>query len=407
MRIAERNVTHVAAPATVTWLSSPAALADVETEWRALESLVHHRTHVSTFDFLAPWYEHYAGEYGGTPLVGLARRGSELVAVAPLVVRQGRLGRVPVTRVEFAPNDSIAGEFLVRDDEPGVVADLLDSLARRIRFDAICLNGFEPGSAQLVALRQAARRHKLGTELEDHAFARVDLSAGYQHYYASLSGDFRRKLAHRARKIAAAGVRVDGVLPISSSSEAEDRLARLIVINEASYKLEGRPLADHHKRFLRDLVHGLAARGKLSLPILTIGGRDAAFILGVIERGCFYDVTLSYDEAFARLGPGMYLLQEVLRQLADGGLHTLVSHGAHEYKRQWASAFVPQKRLFLFAPRPRAFVTRLLKFHVHPRLERLKSGPDAPLSFDRQQCLSASQTDTVRSGSGATHVDTS
>ena len=103
----------------------------------------------------------------------------------------------------------------------------------------------------------------------------------------------------------------------------------------------------------------------------------------------------------------MYLLQEVLRQLADGGVHTLVSHGAHEYKRQWASAFVPQKRLFLFAPRPRALVTRLLKFHVHPRLERLKSRPDAPLSFDRQQCLSASHTDTVRSGSDATHLDTS
>ena len=383
MRIAERNATAIAAPASVRWLSSPADMAAIEAEWRALESAVQHRTHVSTFDFLAPWYEHYTGEYGGTPLIGVAHRGSELVGVAPLVARGGRLGRVPVTRVEFAPNDSIAGEFLVRDDEPGVVADLLESLVRHVRFDAICLNGFEPGSARLVALQESARAQRLGTELEDHAYARVDLSGGYQQYYASLSGDFRRKLAHRGRKIAAAGVRVDGVLPISGSDEAEERLARMIAVNEASYKLEGRPLADHHKRFLGDLVHRLAARGKLSLPILTIGGRDAAFILGVIDRGCFYDVTLSYDEAFARLGPGMYLLQEVLRQLAGSGVHTLVSHGAHEYKRQWATAFVPQKRLFLFAPRPRAFVTRLLKFHLHPTLERLNRRPRAPLSFDR------------------------
>ena len=38
---------------------------------------------------------------GGTPLIGLAWHGSDLGAAAPLTVRRGSLGRVPVTRDRF------------------------------------------------------------------------------------------------------------------------------------------------------------------------------------------------------------------------------------------------------------------------------------------------------------------
>jgi CelD/BcsL family acetyltransferase involved in cellulose biosynthesis len=119
----------------------------------------------------------------------------------------------------------------------------------------------------------------------------------------------------------------------------------------------------------------LARAGKLSLPILTIGGRDAAFILGVVERGCFYDITLSYDESFAPLGPGMFLMQETLKQFAGAGIHTVVSHGAHPYKRTWSTRFVPQKRLFLFRQRPRAAIARLMRFGLQPVWRRLGAVP--------------------------------
>lgn len=351
----------------------PAALASTEAAWRELESAVQHRTHVSTFDFLFSWYRHYAGRYGGTPVVGLAWEGRTLVGVAPLTIRHGTIGRIPVTRVEFAPNDSIAGEFLIRDDRPEIAAWLLEDLKHHVAFDVIVLNGFDPASAQLDSLRTAAGAHGLSVELEDHACALVDLREGYDAYHRQLPGDIRRKLNHRARKIEALGADVDGVLPISDASVAERCLARMIAVIEASYKLEGRRLADHHRRFLRELVTRLAARGTLSLPILTVGGRDAAFILGVLERGCFYDVTLSYDESFAKLGPGIYLMQETLKQLAQAGIHTLVSHGAHEYKRQWSTTFVPQKRIYLFAPRPLAMTTRWIRFHLRPLLARIPS----------------------------------
>ena len=110
---------------------------------------------------------------------------------------------------------------------------------------------------------------------------------------------------------------------------------------------------------------------KLALPLLTIGGRDAAFMLGVVDRDCYFDITLSYDETFAKVSPGAYLMQRALEACAAAGIHTVVSHGAHAYKKHWASEFVAQKRVFLFAPTVRARATRMIRFSLRPLWERL------------------------------------
>ena len=162
----------------VEWLSTPADLQSVETAWRALEAAVAHRTHVSTFDFLFTWDKHYAGDYGGTPLIGLAWHGSDLAAVAPLTVRRGSLARIPVTRIDFAPNDSIAGEFLCTRRSTGCALSTLLDHSCALAIDVICLNGFEPESPTLHALQTLARGRRLSTYLEEHANAMVDLSQG-------------------------------------------------------------------------------------------------------------------------------------------------------------------------------------------------------------------------------------
>jgi CelD/BcsL family acetyltransferase involved in cellulose biosynthesis len=100
-----------------------------------------------------------------------------------------------------------------------------------------------------------------------------------------------------------------------------------------------------------------------------------------VERGCFYDITLAYDESFAKVSPGAFLMQEALRQLAALGVVRVVSHGAHDYKKHWSSAFIPQKRVFLFAPGPRATATRVVRFGLQRLWQRFaaqESGDSRP-----------------------------
>ena len=139
-------------------------MAALEGEWRDLEDRVEQRTVFSTFDFLETWYSAYASSertrpaLSGDPLIGIARRGNRVVGVAPFVQRRGRLGRVPVTRIQFAVHDAHAGEFLVPVDEPGAAGAFIESLADSVHFDVISLIGLDPDSERFEAIAGAASR---------------------------------------------------------------------------------------------------------------------------------------------------------------------------------------------------------------------------------------------------------
>ena len=357
---------------TVDWITRVADIGARADEWKALESAVPDRTVFSTFDFLLTWYRNYAGAYGGDPLIGIARRGGTLVGVAPLVIRRGRLGGIPLTRVQFAMHDYFAGEFLVEDDHPETIGAFIDSLARDVQCDLISLNGIEPGSARFGAVEESAQRHLLAIEQTIHPNAIVDLKNGYEGYCDAMSRNFRRTVKRQAQRLAAAGVPVvDGVQLTAGIDRLESSIDRLFVVNEASYKLKGQRLADCHRDYLAGLARQFGLRGMLHLSLLSIDGKDAAVVMGLVERGYYYDVTLAYVEEFAELSPGAYLMQEVLRNLAASGVHTMVSHGAHEYKRRWSTAFVPSTRVFLFSRSISGRLSRFVRFKMAPLWRRL------------------------------------
>ena len=354
------------APA-VEWLTRLDQIDPLAAEWRALESRVQTRTVFSTFDFLWTWYRNYAGAYGGDPLIGIARRGGALVGVAPLVVRRGMLGKIPLTRVQFAMHDAYSGEFLVEDGDPEVISSFVDSLCNNLKFGVLCFNGIEPGTVASVGLQEAASRRGLTTELTNHPNAIVDLKDGYDAYCTAMSRNFRRTVKRQAQRVCSAGTPfVDGVQLRLGIERLESCIERLFVVNEASYKLKGARLADCHRDYLAGLVRRFGPRGMLHLSFLSINGKDAAVVMGLVERGCYYDVTLCYAEEFAPLSPGMYLMQEVLRNLSKTGVHTLLSHGAHEYKRRWSTAFVPSTRLFLFPRSTPSILSRYVRFVLAP-----------------------------------------
>jgi CelD/BcsL family acetyltransferase involved in cellulose biosynthesis len=352
------------APTTIEWIRTPQQIDALEQPWRELEDAVEDRTVLGTYDYNAAWYHNY-GSDGVDTLIGVARRGSSLVGIAPLIVRRRQIGRIPLTCVEFAAHEAYAGEFLVEDDRPETLVQFVESLPSAVRFDLICFNGLDIGSDRFRPLREAADRLRLRVELTDHPNAMVDLSRGYEQYFKSRTPHFRQAVRRHTRRIEDLGERrVDGVMLRRGLEAIDTAVQRMIAINEASYKLNGARLADSHRSFLSELASRFGPRGMLALPLLSIGGKDAAYVFGLVERGCFYDITLAYDEAYAQLRPGTHLIQEMLKDLGGAGVHTVISHGAHDYKKHWATAFLPSTRVFMFSSNLRASLTRLVRFRL-------------------------------------------
>jgi CelD/BcsL family acetyltransferase involved in cellulose biosynthesis len=357
---------------TVRWSHGLDDIASLEQAWRALEASAATATPLASCDYLLPWYVHHAGQ-AGLPLVGSAWEGTELVGVAPLLVRPGRVGGIPVECVQFAAAGAEAGEFLLADGRPEIAGEFLDSLAGAVPFHVARFNLLDPESREFEALRQAAARRGLALETVSTSYATVDLRDGYDRYEARLSGKFRGNLRRRRKATEALGpIGVEGVHFEDDPAAIESAVARMFAISDESWKARrGGPMADHHRRFYREIARRFGARRQLALSILTVGGRDRAYMMGVAERGVYFDFTLSFDDAVRHLSPGILLTQEVLRRLSARGIGTFVSHGVHDYKLQFASAIVPRRRAFVFARRPRAALSRTLRFSLGPVWERL------------------------------------
>ena len=358
----------------IEWLESPDQIAALEEEWRELEARVVSRMAFGSFDYLYPWYRHTPREQGA-PLVGVARRNGRVVGIAPLALRHATLGRVPLHRVDSAGHDGDVGEVLFTPDEGAAFESLLESIFERGGIDAAILTGVTPGSWLAQAIRSVSSRGGRSLGEIDYRYATIDLRRGYDAYVQGLNSKKRGNLRRRQKRAEGlGGVTLDRINRPVDPATLSRYLERTFRLYERSWKAaDGVAIQDYHRLFYADVAERFNARSMLDLSILQVGGRDAAFILGLRERDTFYDVTITYDEEFAPVSPGILLIQEVARRCATERVGLIVSHGDREYKRAWASEWVPQTRSVVFAPGLKPALARFSRFEV-PRLTAFARG---------------------------------
>ena len=362
------------------WRDSFDEFLALEQHWRALEDRIPDRMVFGTFDHMVSWYRSHREAYG-PPLIGVAWRATEVVGILPLVFRKATLGRVPVRRFDGAGMDGETGEILFPRSESEALTGLLDSLVQRGGFDVFDLFGVAPGSWRDQAIVSCAERHRLSMRRIPYRYATIDLSRGFEAYQQGLSAKLRGNLRRREKRAKEMGeIGFDRIHRPVDRATLHAHLNRVFGIAVRSWKaVDGDAMKEHYRRFYRDLCERFNDRGLLDLSIMTVGGRDASFIVGLRERETFYDVTVSYDEGFAGISPGTLLIQEVAKRIAAEGIRLLVSHGDREYKRYWASEWIPQVRTIVFGRGLRASASRLARFTIPEWVERLRGTRPRPV----------------------------
>lgn len=382
----------------VEWLTALSSIEALRERWRALEAVVTDRTVFASWDYAFNWYKSYGGtghEQYGRPLLGAAWKGKDLVGVAPFTLWDGSLGRVSVRRVDFAGHNADAGEFLVSDAEPGVLSAFITSLKDMSELDVICLNGLDAGSDKYHEAMESAEGNGLDSETAPYRYATVDLGAGYADYCKSKSANFRRNLRRHARRVESAGdVSVERIHGTTAAGRVNEFTKRIFRVSGKSWKKGANPVhSKHHWRFYRDVIDAFSKRGMVDIAILTINGVDAAYIVGLAERGTYYDFTISFDDSFKDLYPGVYLMQELLKQLPASGVRKVVSHGDHGYKERWACEFATLNRVFLFTHGLRSTLSHISRFRLPRVLGKLReTAPGKAAEAVKERFCSACKT---------------
>jgi len=365
----------------ISWYRDLESITALGPAWRDLQSQVTERTVHATHDWVVTWYRHLLPLDHGSPMLAAVWEGSDLVGLAPLLVWNGTIGRVPVHRIDGVGHNWEQGEFLVAAGRIDVYRRLLDAVLAIRGIDLVCLRGVIPGSTGEAVVEEAARSAKHDVRSLPYTWALVPCAGGYEAYLRRMSSNFRHNVRRQEQRMAKQGDvtldRLRGVVPPEASAPYVNRMFE---IGARSWKApRGGSVNPAYHRFYAELAERFAPQGMLDAAILRIRGSDAAYILGLRDGDRWYDQTISYAEEFASLSPGSYLMQRILRRLADEGVREVVSHGDHQYKRRFTNCFVHARHVFLFSRGPRAQLSRLSRFWLPEKLPFLRPTSDSVL----------------------------
>jgi CelD/BcsL family acetyltransferase involved in cellulose biosynthesis len=309
----------------------------------------------------------------GTGTLGIhaVLRDGQLVAVLPLASRHGAL---------VSPTNWHTPEFggvAVDDDAARVLAaGVLGST--RLRVDLAFVDPTAPVTRAIQ--EQAHRVHARVLQRSPY----VELTGRWEDYERSLSGNLRRNVKRRGRRLHDAGEVTVDYIEATDDERLDALLDEGFRVEAAGWKGSGgtaiasRPETD---RFYRDVAHWAARRGTLRLAFLRLDGRAIAFQLALEENGIYHFLKGGYDEAFHRFAPSKLLVRETLITLWQRDVQRFDFLGPEmEWKAEWARETRERVLMQAFAPGPLGAVENLAYTRARPIVSRLAKRARAGVS---------------------------
>lgn len=295
---------------------------------------------ISETDFAA-WSEltaaaHVPNPFTHSDYVGVTARGLSVDDVGLLVVRQGSewLAALPVRDVRSwhgVPGRALVawvhtycylGTPLVRSD--GADASLRALIERALR-TAGCLildliDDAQPDDDPLARALTESTRH-----LSFKEFDRAVLRRG-EELEAPLSSHHRNEYARKFRRLQNQA----GEVSLVDRSDDPDAYRQFLVLESSGWKgRSGSALGSKpdHAQYFVELCESLAQDRRLQLLSLASEDHTVAMMCNVIAQDVAFGFKLAFDDRFAKVSPGIHLLQAYARAFDHGDLSYMDSCG--------------------------------------------------------------------------------
>jgi CelD/BcsL family acetyltransferase involved in cellulose biosynthesis len=345
---------------TIERIEDEARFTAMREEWNALLGDSDADCLFLTWEWLHTWWRHLGGRRRLFLLA--ARRGGELVAIAPLALAPPELGRLfPFRSLQLLGTGAVGSDYLDLIVRRGWEDEAIPALADHLRAERAML--------ELRQLSPQALAWRLTGLLEPRGWSFRQAQSGvcpfiplaghtWNSYLAALGSAHRYNFHRRLRNL-----QRDFAVSFECVREEADRAAaleRLIGLHEARWRERGQSeafVSPGLVAFHADLSRRAQARGWLRLLELKLDGRAAAALYGFRYRQSFLFYQSGLDPAFAKQSVGLVTMGLAIKSaIEEGATEYDLLHGAEPYKFLWARDARELRRLELFPPLWRGFV---------------------------------------------------
>jgi CelD/BcsL family acetyltransferase involved in cellulose biosynthesis len=285
--------------------------------------------------------------FGGHPRIFVARRGAEVVALAPFM----RLGSAVPTYVGVGQEIADYGGVLLAAD-PSKSADALLAAVESRLLSAPALVSFgriPPQTVLFERLTERYRNHdrlKLSTfQLDTYPYLDLEATPKTRVERLKKRNDVKRRLRRLQERHS-----VEFEYDSSHDPGAIEDFFRLHDLRwgAKATRANGPFVHGHGREFLRRAVAAMSPSGQLRLSFVRIDGERVVGRFGFELDGTYYGAKSAFDPRLASAGPGHLAVAYLLDTAADRGLKRfdfMRGEGAH--KSAWADASVQVPNFWL------------------------------------------------------------
>lgn len=189
----------------------------------------------------------------------------------------------------------------------------------------------------------------------------MTLPGSVEEIYQRLSGDSRREMRRRARKLFAD---FSGNVRIECFREAADLEHMMQDMEEVAKKTYQRGLGVgfFNNDKMRRRLESAALKGSLRAFVMYIADRPCAFWIGTLYDETFYTGEVGYDAYYKKYALGTMLLMRMFGDLCRENVKNVdFGYGVEEYKRRFGNNKWQEGLVYIFGPSFRGFVLKVLE----------------------------------------------
>jgi CelD/BcsL family acetyltransferase involved in cellulose biosynthesis len=284
-------------------------------------------------------------------MVLLVRQQGEVVGIAPLVRRKGKLGTIPVRLVSLIGGDHrFKNSFILTKQDPGILEAVYNAVREACRYDMFNLNMIPRSSHMHASVSAFSAGHGIRCyETADDISPFIRIEHSWDDYLKTRSGRLRQKMNYVSRLFRRAG---HHEIVEYRCDSLDDAIRDLEQVSHRSWKFNaGSAIISKpdNRRFFHFLTRTAAAQGWLRLWMLKIEGQPAAFAYNLEYKGRTYALKIEFDEHYRHFSPSEFLYTHAIKDSFERGLKEYDWLGTVQpYKMKWTSLSRPHSRILLF-----------------------------------------------------------
>ncbi len=295
-----------------------------------------------SFKWLFTWWDNFGMK--NQLMILLVKDNEEVVGIAPFYIGNEKKWQIFNRKIVRFIGDGIsdyAGIIAVENREKQVISAVLDYFEKnKHRWCEIVLMELKEDSSLIKYLDGNDRQYKWSNTVEVCSRCPfIEVKNSWEEYYSGISKKIRKELKWLENKLA----RTAGYeLMINKHKVSPELLDEIFSINKARLKEKNKSgwyENEEYYRFISQILNVHENNSNISISIIKIDGKIAAYAIGYIYDNKFNYWNVSIRSEYKGFSPGKVLLYHLIREMH---LKRIVAEidllrGQEEYKYKWAT----------------------------------------------------------------------